>query len=93
MSAVGERYAESLFDLAIEEKKVDQYLKDIKLINEVLESDQHIVQFFSHVLIDNEVKYQMIDQAFQGNVDKYVLNFLKIFLLMEIILYHMLEKQ
>ena len=78
MSAVGERYAESLFDFAIEEKKVDQYLKDIKLINEVLESDQHIVQFFSHVLIDNEVKYQMIDQAFQGNVDKYVLNFLKL---------------
>ncbi|MGN1182010.1 MAG: F0F1 ATP synthase subunit delta [Faecalibacillus sp.] len=78
MSAIGERYAESLFDLAIEENKVNQYLQDIKLVNEVLESDRKIVQFFSHVLIDNNVKYQLIDKAFQDNVDKYVLNFLKL---------------
>ena len=78
MSAIGERYAESLFDLAIEENKVDQYLQDIKLIHDVLESDRQIVQFFSHVLVENEVKYQLIDQAFQGNVNIYVLNFLKL---------------
>ena len=31
MSVVGDRYAESLFDLAKEENKVTQYLDDIKL--------------------------------------------------------------
>ena len=46
-----DRYAESLFDLAKEENKVTQYLDDIKLVGEVLDSDPQIVQFFNHVLI------------------------------------------
>lgn len=78
MSVVGDRYAESLFDLAKEENKVTQYLDDIKLVGEVLDSDPQIVQFFNHVLIENDKKIQLLDQLFKGNVDQYVLNFLKL---------------
>ena len=78
MSVVGDRYAESLFDLAKEENKVTQYLDDIKLVGEVLDSDPQIVQFFNHVLIENDKKIQLLDQSFNGNVDQYVLNFLKL---------------
>ena len=77
MSVVGDRYAESLFDLAKEENQVTQYLDDIKLVGEVLDSDPQIVQFFNHVLIENDKKIQLLDQSFKGNVDQYVLNFLK----------------
>ena len=77
MSVIGDRYAESLFDLAKEENKVTQY-DDIKLVGEVLGSDPQIVQFFNHVLIENEKKIQLLDQSFKGNVDQYVLNFLKL---------------
>ena len=78
MSVVGDRYAESLFDLAKEENKVTQYLDDIKLVGEVLDSDPQIVQFFNHVLIENDKKIQLLDQSYKGNVDQYVLNFLKL---------------
>lgn len=78
MSVVGDRYAESLFDLAKEEIQVTQYLDDIKLVGEVLDSDPQIVQFFNHVLIENDKKIQLLDQSFKGNVDQYVLNFLKL---------------
>lgn len=78
MSVVGDRYAESLFDLTKEENKVTQYLDDIKLVGEVLDSDPQIVQFFNHVLIENDKKIQLLDQSFKGNVDQYVLNFLKL---------------
>ena len=78
MSVIGDRYAESLFVLAKEENKVTQYLDDIKLVGEVLGSDPQIVQFFNHVLIENEKKIQLLDQSFKGNVDQYVLNFLKL---------------
>ena len=78
MSVVGDRYAESLFDIAIEENKVTQYLEDIKLVGEVLDSDPQNVQFFNHVLIENDKKIQLLDQSFKGNVDQYVLNFLKL---------------
>ena len=78
MSVVGDRYAESLFDLAKEENQVTQYLDDIKLVGEVLDSDPQIVQFFNHVLIENDKKIKLLDQSFKGNVDQYVLNFLKL---------------
>ena len=78
MSVVGDRYAESLFDLAKEENQVTQYLDDINLVGEVLDSDPQIVQFFNHVLIENDKKIQLLDQSFKGNVDQYVLNFLKL---------------
>ena len=78
MSVVGDRYAESLFDLAKEENQVTQYLDDIKLVGEVLDSDPQIVQFFNHVLIENDKKIQLLDQSFKGNVDQYFLNFLKL---------------
>ena len=78
MNAVSERYAESLFSLAIEENQLDQYLSDIKLVDDVLSSDPQFVQFFSHVLIEDDVKYQLIDKSFKGNVNTYVLNFLKL---------------
>ena len=51
MSVVGDRYAESLFDLAKEENKVTQYLDDIKLVGEVLDSDPQIVQFLITFLL------------------------------------------
>ena len=76
MSVVGDRYAESLFDLAKEENQVTQYLDDIKLVGEVLDSDPQIVQFFNHVLIENDKKIQLLDQSFKGNVDQYVLKLL-----------------
>lgn len=57
MSVVGDRYAESLFDLAKEENQVTQYLDDIKLVGEVLDSDPQIVQFFNHVLIENDKRF------------------------------------
>lgn len=49
MSVIGDRYAESLFDLAKEENKVASYLDDVKLVKEVIDSDPQIVQFFNHV--------------------------------------------
>ena len=71
MSVVGDRYAESLFDLAKEENQVTQYLDDIKLVGEVLDSDPQIVQFFNHVLNQN---YKSSYPAYH----QYVLNFLKL---------------
>ena len=63
MSAVGERYAESLFDLAIEENKVDRYLQDMKLVDEVLHSDRKIVQFFYDFIPGGQVMQCMSLEA------------------------------
>lgn len=78
MDAISERYAQSLLELAIEEHQLNDYLADMKLVDSILNSDPQFVQFFSHVLIEDDVKYKLIDDAFEGNVSQYVLNFLKL---------------
>ena len=78
MDTVAERYAESLFALASEEDAISSYLDDMKLVDEVLESDPKIVQFFSHVLISDEDKCKLLDDSFSSSINKYVLNFLKL---------------
>lgn len=78
MEAVAIRYAESLFDLALETNQVEAYSKDIELVREVFESDPSFVRFFSHVLIEDEAKCALLDKSFKGQVNDYVVNFLKL---------------
>lgn len=78
MDAVAVRYAESLFDLAKEMGQVEAYSKDINLIRTVFESDPCFVPFFSHVLIEDEDKCVLLDKSFKGQVNDYVVNFLKL---------------
>ena len=47
MEAVALRYAESLFDLAVEVNQIEAYVKDIDLIREVFES----IQILFHSLV------------------------------------------
>lgn len=69
------RYAESLFDLAKEEKAIDTYQKDMLKIQEVFE-DESFVKFFSHVAVLDEVKIDVLKKSFEGQVSLYVYNFL-----------------
>lgn len=78
MEVIASRYAESLFDLAKEENKVDSYIKDIDLIFAIFNNDASFVPFFSHVLIEDAVKFDLIDKCFKGQVNEYVCNFLKL---------------
>ena len=78
MEAVALRYAESLFDLAVEMNQIEAYVKDIDLIRTVFESDPSFVPFFSHVLIEDEAKCALLDKSFKGQVNDYVVNFLKL---------------
>ena len=64
MDVIASRYAESLFALAKEENAVEIYSKDIEKISDVFEDDL-FVQFFSHVSIDDEDKFQILKKSFQ----------------------------
>lgn len=78
MEVVASRYAESLFDLAKEENKVEAYKKDMDFVATIFKSDPTFVPFFSHVLIEDDVKFDLITKSFKGQIDEYVCNFLKL---------------
>lgn len=75
---VAERYAESLYQLALEDHALEDYLADMKLVDTVLESNPEFETFFSHVLVDDEAKCALLDKGFGTSVNHYVLNFLKL---------------
>ncbi|WP_300080574.1 F0F1 ATP synthase subunit delta [uncultured Thomasclavelia sp.] len=78
MESVAHCYAASLFSLAKEENAVDSYQKDMLLIDDIFSKEPKFLTFFSHVLIDDKVKCDLIDQSFKGTVNTYIVNFLKL---------------
>ena len=81
MNVIAMRYAESLFDLAKEEKTIEIYQKDITKIQEVFNNEE-IVKFFSHVALQDEIKVDVLKKSFE---DK--------FLYMSIIFYYYLLRK
>lgn len=75
METVANRYAESLFGLAKEENKIEQYEKDMALVSNVFDTEG-LVQFFSHVSVKDGDKFDILNKSFKNQVDVYVLNFL-----------------
>ena len=75
MDTVALRYAEALFALAKEENAIKQYQKDMEAVEAVFH-DKSILQFFSHVAIQDEDKYQVLKQSFHGKIQTYVYQFL-----------------
>lgn len=78
MDTVGACYGQSLFDLAVEKNSVEKYLEQVELVADIFTTNPKIDQFFSHVLIDDSEKMEVIDKSFKENLDKMVLNFLKL---------------
>lgn len=78
MDVIATRYAESLFDLALEENKVEEYASDMDTIYQTFQSDPSIVSFFGHVLVDDAAKFEILDKSFKGQINTYVCNFLKL---------------
>ncbi len=78
MEAIARRYAESLFDLALEQDAVSLYASNMETVFSVFNDNPSIVSFFSHVMVEDQDKYQLLDKSFASSVDKYVLNFLKL---------------
>ena len=70
MDIIAMRYAESLFDLAKDEKTIETYQKDITKIQEVFDSEE-IVKFFSHVALQDEIKVDVLDKYLYMSIISY----------------------
>ena len=46
MNDIAQVYAQSLFDLALENNQLEDYLKDVKFVDSILESDPSFIPFF-----------------------------------------------
>lgn len=74
---VAVNYSEALFELAKEEKKLDQFKNDLSAMDDVLGSSEQLKQVLKHPKVEKSDKKAILEQVFTG-VDPYVINFAKL---------------
>ena len=78
MSKLARRYSIALYELAEEENKFAEYRNEVKSLIEVWEENPELRDFLSNQLVSKESKCEFIDSVFNGKVNEYILNFLKL---------------
>ena len=73
---VANRYAQSLMDLATEQKKVDAVRADMKLLAQVCEENREFAVFLSSPIIKTDKKLSILNGIFKGKIDDLTLSFL-----------------
>lgn len=75
---VARRYAEALFEVALEINKLDEIKDELNSISNILESEQKLKTIFEHPKVSKDEKKDIINSLFKGKVTQEVLNFIYI---------------
>lgn len=65
---VSKIYGEALFELAIEEEKVDVFMEEIEGIKDVLAGNQEFGKLINHPKISKEEKVSVLENVFKGRI-------------------------
>ncbi len=75
---VAKRYAKALLDIAMEHQTVDAFEEQLVLVTETIEAHDELRRVFLHPQIAPENKKALIDQVFKNDLNKDVLNLIKL---------------
>lgn len=75
---ISKTYGEALFELAVEENKVDVFEQEISVILDILNQNPDFVQLLNHPKIAKEEKLQVVKDVFGGKIEKEIMGFLNI---------------
>jgi F-type H+-transporting ATPase subunit delta len=65
---ISRRYANALFELALESNKLDLYKNEIELIYDSVTKDNEFLKILNHPQITSEEKAKMLDDIFKAKV-------------------------
>lgn len=75
---ISKRYAEALFQLAVEKDCVDRYSSQIKLISDTLACDSKVVRAINNPQISSDVKLGILISALKDSADDDILGLLSV---------------
>lgn len=78
MSQIGNVYGQGLYALAKEESLQAVILRELQLLDEAFRQEPTYQKLLSVPDLSKQERCQILDQAFRGKVQPYVLNFLKL---------------
>jgi len=70
-------YGDALFELAIEENRMDSFLEEALGIIEVLKANNELSQMMNHPKIDKEEKLSIVTDIFKGRVSDEVVGLMR----------------
>ena len=75
---ISKRYGDALFELAVEENKVDDLLEEIGLLQKVLRENDDFGRLMTHPKINKDEKIRVVTDVFKGRISDELLGFLTI---------------
>lgn len=78
MTAAQKEYGGALYELAAEESCEDAVLEGLHLAQQMFRENPEYAKLLMQPAVRREERLALLDQAFGGNVQPYVINFLKI---------------
>ncbi len=75
---ISKTYGDALFELAVEESKVDVLLEEIEQLQVILKDNADFGKMMSHPKISKEEKLQVAENVFKGRVSDELMGFLLI---------------
>lgn len=73
---LSKRYAQALFELALENDILDKVEKDIRLVDSALQSSRELRIIMANVVLDNYKKVSILKRLFEDKVEILTLKFL-----------------
>lgn len=71
-------YSSSLYDLALEEGVSKEVYEGLKMMDSLFKENPDYIRVIDSVQIPSDERERLIDEAFEGNVHVFLLNYLKI---------------
>lgn len=81
------RYALALYEVAEKKGKVDEYIKDLKEICEIIKKNKDFYEVIKHPQISTKKKKKTFINIFKGHIDEELLSFLLILIEKDRIMY------
>ena len=73
---ISKTYGDALFELAVEEDKIDALLEEIEQLQKVLSENDEFGRLMNHPKIIKEEKIQVAENVFEGRMSDELLGFL-----------------
>ena len=67
---VSKTYGDALFEVALEEDKLDQFLEEVKAVKAAIDENQDLFKLMSHPKVVKEEKIKVVEDIFSGKVSR-----------------------
>ncbi len=75
---ISKTYGEALFELAVEDGKVDAFMEEITGLLDILRKEDEFTKFMNHPKVLKEEKIRVIENVFKGRISDEIVGFLSV---------------